>query len=127
MQSAPPEEFMGHFLTLILSPGFINDREGLFLELEQGTPKDERTLRTMVRQLTMMEAAAEEDIGVIQTPVLIIAGAQDRLVPLTNVQSLHRAMPGSRLMVLEKAGHHLFLEAPEEALAALFSFLEGGE
>jgi pimeloyl-ACP methyl ester carboxylesterase len=127
LKATPPEDFMGHFLTLMLSPAFINDHEGLLLDLEQASRPDERTLRTMMRQLAMMEAAAEEEIGVIRVPVLLIAGAQDRLAPLHHVQALHESLKGSRLLVLKEAAHHLFLEAPEEALRGLFAFLDEGE
>jgi pimeloyl-ACP methyl ester carboxylesterase len=126
VQGAKPDDLMAHFLTLILSPRFIDDHPEWVWDLARFLRPDERTVRTMERQLEMMEAEAGEEMGPIHAPVLILAGAQDRLVPLHHAEALQQSMPGSRLVVLAEAAHHPFLEAREETLEAVMAFLEEG-
>ncbi|MBU2548458.1 MAG: alpha/beta hydrolase [Proteobacteria bacterium] len=53
----------------------------------------------------------------IQAPVLIVWGDDDRLIPVAgNAERLHRDIPGSKLVLLEKAGH-----AAHEEQAAAFN------
>jgi pimeloyl-ACP methyl ester carboxylesterase len=125
LEGAHPGDLMGHLLTLILSPRFLEENEALVREVERATRPDDRTRGTMARQLDMMAQEAGEKAGPIRTPALILAGSQDRLAPLHSVEALHRSLPGSRLVVLEGVAHHPFLEAPERAIAAVVSFLDG--
>jgi pimeloyl-ACP methyl ester carboxylesterase len=115
---------MNHFLTLILSPAYIDSHDEYVRDLEMLLRPNERTLRTMERQSEMMDREAAEEMGPIQAPVLILAGGQDRVVPLHHAEALHRSLPGSRLVVLEDTAHHPFLETREEALRALLAFLD---
>lgn len=123
-RDARPEDLMGHILTLILSPEFIDENDALIQGMEALLRPDERTLRTMDRQLAMLEAEAGDEMGPIHAPVLLIAGAQDRLTPLHHVQALRRTLPKGRLLILKQAAHHPFLEAPEAAIDGLIAFLE---
>jgi pimeloyl-ACP methyl ester carboxylesterase len=123
-QHASPEELIGHLYTLILSPKFIDGNEEMIRGMEQLMAPDPRTLRTMKRQLALLTHEAEEAIGPIPCPVLILAGAEDRLVPPAYAQALHRSLPNSTLEILEDAAHHPFLETPEAATAALMDFLD---
>ena len=54
----------------------------------------------------------------IQTPVQIIAGRQDPVVPLVNAEFLHERLPASRLAVID-AGHFVWEEAPTEYAAII--------
>jgi pimeloyl-ACP methyl ester carboxylesterase len=49
------------------------------------------------------------------TPVLIVHGAGDKLVPVSNSFKLARLTRGARLAVMKRAGH-----CPQEELPALF-------
>jgi pimeloyl-ACP methyl ester carboxylesterase len=124
VRGAPPADLMRHILTLILSPEFIDKNEVFLQELEGLLGPDKRALRMMERQLAVMEAEAADEMGPIHAPVLLIAGAQDRLVPLHHVRALKESLPRSTLLVLEQAGHHPFLEASQETLEGLMAFLQ---
>ncbi len=52
------------------------------------------------------------EAATIARPVLFINGDRDRETPLKNVRLLHRAVPGSRLVVLHGAGHFAYLDDP---------------
>jgi pimeloyl-ACP methyl ester carboxylesterase len=62
-------------------------------------------------------------VGEIAVSALVVAGAQDVMVPPEDSQGLHRAIPGSRMVVVPGAGHMLPLERPEEFNRALGEFV----
>jgi pimeloyl-ACP methyl ester carboxylesterase len=61
------------------------------------------------------------------TPVLIIWGARDPMIPLHHGENAHEAIPGSRLEVFEGVGHLPQLEAPERFIAVLERFIAESE
>ncbi|MFP4036720.1 MAG: alpha/beta fold hydrolase [Desulfobacteraceae bacterium] len=64
-------------------------------------------------------------VGDISVPALVICGDQDRLTPVHYSQYLYREIPGSRLVLVEGAGHMAAVEKPEEVNRAVDDFLEG--
>lgn len=58
-------------------------------------------------------------------PALILAGAEDGLVPVRRQEFLAGLLPYGRLQVLAGAGHLPMLEQPEAVTAALRDFLSG--
>lgn len=64
-------------------------------------------------------------VGNISAPTLVIHGAEDRYVPVTNAVALARAIPGAELRVLDDAGHLVFIERAEEFNQEVASFLLG--
>jgi pimeloyl-ACP methyl ester carboxylesterase len=59
----------------------------------------------------------------IEVPTLVIAGGQDRITPPRLSRELHNGIKGSRLVVIEDAGHMLPMERPDEYNAILLSFV----
>lgn len=59
----------------------------------------------------------------VQVPLLLVWGARDPLFPLEHATRAHRAVPGSRLVVIQGAGHTPQAERPEEFNQQLESFL----
>lgn len=62
-----------------------------------------------------------------EVPTLIVWGTADRIIPVEHAYAAHAMMPGSRLAVIEGAGHFLPYENPGPLLDALVSFLEETE
>lgn len=58
----------------------------------------------------------------LTAPVLIIHGRSD---PLETAQEVHEALAGSRLEMIEGAGHFPWLEQPQKVLGLLEEFLRG--
>jgi haloalkane dehalogenase len=56
-------------------------------------------------------------------PALILWGASDAFAPVGGAHRLHRQLPGSRLVVIEDAGHFVWEEAPERAGEEVAGFL----
>jgi 3-oxoadipate enol-lactonase len=59
----------------------------------------------------------------LTVPTLILCGSRDTLTPPTLSEQLHRLIPGSRLSVLDGAGHMLLLERPDLVNEAMASFV----
>jgi len=59
----------------------------------------------------------------IESPTLVIAGAEDRLVPPQNSINLAERITGAQSILLENAGHGFFYEAAVRAGEVVASFL----
>lgn len=59
----------------------------------------------------------------IMTPTLLIWGANDRLVPVSVGETVHQAIRGSRFEVLQRAGHVLMWDQPQEFNKLVLDFL----
>lgn len=63
----------------------------------------------------------------IIAPTLILVGKEDSITPVADAELMHREIGGSRLQVIEGAGHISNLEKPEEFNKALVKFLRDVE
>ncbi len=59
----------------------------------------------------------------IRVPTLVVCGEEDVLTPPAEAEALHRAIAGSRLEIIPKAGHLANLENPEAVNDVLADFL----
>jgi pimeloyl-ACP methyl ester carboxylesterase len=60
----------------------------------------------------------------ITTPVTIVTGRQDRVVPLANATFLDQRLPSSRLEIID-AGHFVWEEAPAEYASIILDSVTG--
>jgi pimeloyl-ACP methyl ester carboxylesterase len=60
----------------------------------------------------------------ITTPVTLINGRHDRVVPLANVEFLDHRLPNSRLVIVD-AGHFVWEEAPAEYASIILEAITG--
>lgn len=58
-------------------------------------------------------------LATIACPTVVIAGDEDTIVPVAEADALHRAIPGSTLVVLPGSGHLSNLETPAAWMRAL--------
>jgi pimeloyl-ACP methyl ester carboxylesterase len=76
--------------------------------------------KALVREApTFAEMAAS-----IRVPALVVADPRDPLVPFRTAAALSSSLPDTRLHLIDGAGHHLPLRAPEEVAREIVSFLE---
>lgn len=72
-------------------------------------------------------AWSEDDFGDrlsdVRPPVLVIAGADDRIVSPAASQELCPRLPNARMEVIERAGHVAELEQPQELAARIEKFI----
>ena len=95
--------------------------------------KDVRELWDFSREMTarlswkpyMFNRRLAPVLGEVQTPALVVAGGEDKVVPLACARQYAAALPNAALEIIEGAGHCLDYEEPE-ALAALIAAHAGG-
>ena len=59
------------------------------------------------------------DLGAIRVPTVIMCGRQDKITPVALHQEMAEGIAGSRLVVIEEAGHLTPLERPHAVTAVL--------
>jgi len=64
------------------------------------------------------------DLGAVDVDTLILQSADDFVAPLEVGEYVHRAIPGSRLVVLDTHGHCPHLSDPGLVIAAMKDFLQ---
>ena len=57
-------------------------------------------------------------------PTLIITSDEDVIIPVAEAEAMHRAIPGSSIVVLPKVGHLSNLESPIEWGKALAAYTQ---
>ena len=62
-----------------------------------------------------------------QLPTLIVWGARDPFIPVSHVVAAHKAIPGSRLEILDGVRHYPHCEAPERFIDVLLDFIASTE
>ena len=67
----------------------------------------------------------EGRLATLHLPALVVWGAQDRFAGVKMAHRFHAELPGSRLEIVEDAGHFVWEDAPERATRALVEFLGG--
>ena len=63
-------------------------------------------------------------LGDIDVPVLIIHGAEDQLIPVSEARVMAEAIPNADLVIVPEAGHLPNLEEPDQFNDAVIDFLQ---
>ena len=77
-----------------------------------------RYVRSYTEELPRLAGLLSE----IDTPVLIINGRDDQMIPLANAKFLHERLPSSRLAIID-AGHFVWEEQPAEYAALIIDWI----
>lgn len=109
---------------------WIHDRESLTeafyekLVLYQKVEGSTQALLSILRKdfFNTLEDDIRE-LGKLEIPTLIVWGRQDASLPLRNAEEMHRLMPGSRLEILDKAGHLANFDRPDAFNELVSEFL----
>jgi len=65
----------------------------------------------------------DDKLQAMRVPVLVVWGKQDRLIPSTCGEEMHRQMPHSRFVMLDGCGHMLPVEGSRKLVAEIVRFL----
>ncbi|WP_456273513.1 alpha/beta fold hydrolase [Bacillus sp. AK031] len=88
---------------------------------------DDDIFRALTRMIRHREGdLSVQDLNKIETPCLLIWGKHDRVVPLHVGKRLNKDLPNSKLLVLEKTGHLVPEERPQDVYDYIHSFAEQG-
>jgi 3-oxoadipate enol-lactonase len=69
-----------------------------------------------------MRRNVDDELSNATTPTLLIIGSEDGGVSLSSMQDIQQLIPGSKLEVIEGAGHMVYVEKPDEFNRILTSF-----
>jgi pimeloyl-ACP methyl ester carboxylesterase len=108
-------------LSVLVSPGHrTSDLDEVVLAMA-----DEVGEAALDDQLAIQQTRRDErpELPRLEVPVLLVAGAQDALVPVERHEEVRAAVPGAHLEVLGGTGHLSPLEAPRAVATALSAWL----
>jgi pimeloyl-ACP methyl ester carboxylesterase len=105
-----------------IAGGIPDDIRADYLECYDG----DRFVESMayVRRYPQELPELAELLPQITTPVTIINGRNDRVVPVSNAEFLHARLPTSRLVIIG-AGHFVWEEAPTEYASSILEAITG--
>jgi len=63
------------------------------------------------------------ELSNIRCPTLVLGGELDPITPVADSEDIAAAIPGAELRIVEGAGHGVFRDKPEEALAIIREFV----
>lgn len=115
----PGEEIAAAFLPTLLTPDAAPDA----VEDVLAVLRDVRGAGTLPALLSMAEADLRDVLPTIRVPTLLLYGSEDVRSPLRVAHELHRAIPGSDLVVLPGVGHESNVEAPDAFTREVLQFL----
>ena len=119
-----PGAIIESMLPRLLAPVTVAERPDILAQA--GAIMQRTSLEGILGDLQALKERPDStpDLPRIRVPTLVLAGAQDAIIPVKEMQDMHAAIPGSRIEVIPNAGHLLNLENPGAFNAALRRFLE---
>lgn len=107
-------------LTKAKTPAYFADRANArrFLDAMDDRSFTDGVFLAIVPQMMMLDL--REGLEKLAAPVLVIHGKQD---PLESADEVHASFPGSKLVMIDGAGHFPWLEQPDAFYEALGGFL----
>ena len=82
------------------------------------------TVRTAIDLGGQRATAVDRLYLAAKIPTLILWGDQDPMIPVKHGQDAHAAIPGSRLVVFEGAGHFPHIDAPLRFVREVVDFMQ---
>ncbi len=107
-------------LPLLLGPGATDAQREVALAMADDVGPPALAAQLSAQATRVDERPHLRHLGV---PVLVLAGADDALVPVAKPTELAALVPGARLVVLPGVGHLLPVEAPGPVAAAMIAWL----
>ena len=86
-----------------------------------------RTLRSVIDVNGQAVSAHDRLYLAARLPTLIVWGRRDHIIPPGHADAAHEAIPGSRLVIFERAGHFPHVEEPAAFVEAVTDFVESTE
>ena len=121
------------FLRLLHRAGFRNARAVEMWRAYASLTEPEnrrafsRTLRGVVDTGGQSVNATDRLYLTAWMPTLIVWGGRDNIIPVSHAVAAHEAMPGSRLEVIQGAGHFPHAEEPERFAEIVTEFMRSTE
>ena len=116
------DRLVGHLLY-----GDRTTRDAELVRILSSQVHERRDARELIRRAVQMknEVDAQPVVAGVTCSAVIVHGRRDRIVALASSQALHQAIPHSRLVVLDRAGHCPQLDAPDAIVEFARGLIEG--
>jgi len=122
--SIPVEESVRMRLPTVLSERFIREEPERLEEFVRSSVQYYPTPEGAAGQMGALSVFnVKKRLGEIRCPVLVITGAEDRMMPPENSRLLAEGIEGAELYMVDDAGHSFFFEKPDEVNGVLIDFL----
>lgn len=126
-----PEEIVRRGLALATSEDFVERdpdavRKIVAFQLSCPQPGSAYLRQLAACAAFLADPSTERRLADIKAPTLVLAGRDDKVVPAENATLLAARIPGARCVIMEGAGHLMFIQRPEEFNNLLRSFLLEG-
>jgi pimeloyl-ACP methyl ester carboxylesterase len=82
-----------------------------------------RTVRAVIDPGGQAVCANDRLYLAAQHPTLIVWGSADKVIPVNHAMAAHAAIPGSRLEIIEGAGHSPYIDQPERFAEVVRDFV----
>lgn len=113
-------------LPWLFSDGWLSNPDlcELFVKLQSENPH-KPTVKGLAKQSkALFTFDSQKWFSQITTKPLILAGSEDRISPLKDIQAIGDGIPGSKFHVFQKVGHIAPLENPQEFCEVVLNFLK---
>ena len=111
--------------TLITLGGFnphLTPRYDIDLYIQQVTEMDPAILIHLIQNYQTYDAASW--LHTVKIPTLVIAGEQDKLIPIEQQELLHQLIPGSQIEVIKHGSHCPQMDLPELVNLRIEKFMQ---
>jgi 3-oxoadipate enol-lactonase len=119
-----PEQFLESMLLKLLGESTRRNRPDLVAAAR-------KTMRGSTAGIAAAQRGMAErsdsmaTLKTIKVPTLILAGAEDTLIPMAEADAMQRDIRKGELRVIPQAGHYSVFERPEESTRVIRGFLDG--
>jgi len=112
----------GAVLSFIKSSGLVGPEldEDVLRSLEKFVNMDHEVFRATLESAERYDG--RDVLPLIRVPVLVIAGTRDFIVLPQTTRELARAIPGARLVFVQKTSHYTAVERPADVAAEITAF-----
>ena len=122
--SIPVEESVRMRLPTVVSERFIREEPERLEEFVRSSVQHYPTPEGAAGQMGALSVFnVKKRLGEIRCPVLVITGAEDRMMPPENSRLLAEGIAGAEQYMVDEAGHNFFFEKPDEVNGVLIDFL----
>jgi pimeloyl-ACP methyl ester carboxylesterase len=126
-------------IALTQSGRFAQIPDQLFPRLVHPSRRGDRALLALVRQMAeecgpeafvrqqtanITRLDSRPTLATIRCPTLVLAGAQDELIPADRAEEIANGIAGARLVTVPDCGHLSTLEQPQEVTRALADWMD---
>lgn len=124
--SSDPLSVAAAGIAWVLTGSILADHDRLYaaLQLRASTPEPTGFEAYAAHAEATRTFDRRGELSTVNTPTLVLVGAEDVLTPVSQSIEIAELIPGSKLVVLPRGGHGVLIEYQARTLAAVGRFLD---